>query len=325
MMKRILAGLLAALLLHGFALAEVYEGCTVAAVETPVEAACSGTLELLEAEAGEMVSAGDILAKIGTTKVFASQDGTIARIPNDGETVLELAPMERYRIYCTVEDARQTAETTLVHAGELLYARCKKNGTHRAVGMVTEIDGSQYQLLTLGGELYVGEAVRLYRNAEFSSDQLVGVGTVVGNDTEAYMCEGEVIQMHVQAGEAVQRGELLYDYAAGKKLESSAPADGIVTGILAKPGDSVQENQVLLTLAPLDGILVEIRVDESAAAQLQPGERVELGYADSIEESSTCGTIISISAIAEEELYAVRIRPDEVRPVLGMTVTVRTA
>ena len=325
MTKRILAGLLAALMLHGLALAEVYEGRTIAAAEIPVEAACSGTLALLEAEAGETVSAGDVLAKIGTTKVFASQDGTIARIPDDGETVLELAPMERYRVYCTVEDARQTPEATLVHTGETLYVRCKKNGSHRAVGVVTEIDGSAYQLLTLGGELYVGEAVRLYRDAEFSSDQLVGVGTVVSNDVEAYSSEGEVIQMHVQAGEAVQRGELLYEYAADRKLESAAPADGIVTGVLAGPGDNVQENQALLTLAPLDSILVEICVDEAAAAQLQAGERVELGYADSIEETSSYGTIISISAIAEEDLYAVRIRPDELRAVIGMTVTVRTA
>lgn len=325
MMKRILTGLLAALMLQGLALAEVYEGSTVAAVEIPVEAACSGTLEMLEAEAGETISAGDVLAKIGTTKVFASQDGAVARIPDDGETVLELAPMERYRIYCTVEDARQTPETTLLHAGETLYVRCKKNGTHRAVGIVTEIDGSEYQLLTLGGELYVGEAVRLYRDAEFSSDQLVGVGTVVSSDVEAYKSEGEVIQMHVQEGEAVQRGELLYEYAAGEKLESAAPANGIVTGVLAMAGDNVQEGQALLTLAPLDSIFVEIRVDESAAAQLEIGGRAELGYADSIDEASAYGTIVSISALAEDKLYAVHIRPDEIRPVLGMTVTVRTA
>ena len=72
-------------------------------------------------------------------------------------TVLEISPTSRYTVYCTVDGAYGDPETELVHTGEQLYLRCTANGTHRAVGVVTSIDGAEIELptaLELGGSVY---------------------------------------------------------------------------------------------------------------------------------------------------------------------------
>ena len=50
---------------------------------------------------------------------------------------LQLAPMNPYVIYCTVDEAYQSADATLVHSGETVYIKCTHDGSHRAVGVVT--------------------------------------------------------------------------------------------------------------------------------------------------------------------------------------------
>ena len=197
MHKILLAGVLAVCMLTSAALAEVYQGTVAASSEIQVAAASDGILEALNAEAGSTVSKGDVLGALRTTRVFASQDGTVASIRLlEGEeadgTVMEIYPVERYQIYCTVDKAYQSAESTLVRPGERVYIKCTYNGTHRGVGIITQIDGDEYRVLAIGGELYVGETVYLYRDEDFSTKQRVGIGTVVTNDTEIYEAEGKL-------------------------------------------------------------------------------------------------------------------------------------
>ena len=138
--------LLLALLLTATALAEVYEGQTVALSTTAVTAGASGMVQSISAVAGSHMSAGEGLVTLKPERAFATRAGVVSLVNAqagdkiDG-TLLELMPLERYLIHCTVDKAYQSAETTLVHSGETVYARCTTDGSHRAIGVITQIDG----------------------------------------------------------------------------------------------------------------------------------------------------------------------------------------
>ena len=303
-------------------LAEVYSGVTVASETVTLTATAESTVDEVCVSAGETVDAGQTAVTLKTEKVFATQEGTIAEISAD-ETEIKLAPLSKYYVYCTVTEARAVPETMLVHSGETLYLKCTVNGTHWAEGRVTLIDGSEYRVETTGGELYIGETVYLYRSEDFDYSSCVGIGTVVSTDPETYEIDSEVINMCVSEGEYVQRGELLCETAPEGGAEITADTAGIVLSVSAGSGQKVQAGDVLMTIAPTDGIRVEISVEEGIAATLCAGDRVELVYASDSTEQVIGGTVTDVSAVADEDGYSVRIKPDEAPTALGLRADVR--
>lgn len=331
MAKKWLAALSAAVAMAmcGGALAEVYEGSCVASELVPLVAQSSGTLTQADILPGQRVTEGDLLAELGMQRLFADRDGSVARIQlSGGSAVVELEPVEKYTVYCTVDGAYQSAASTLVHAGEEVYLRCTVNGTHRALGTVTLLDGDEYRVEVTGGELYVGETVYLYRDADFTASQRVGVGTVVQSDVERYEAQARCVQLHVSEGEYVQRGELLLSYTSGDSPQMLAPVSGVVAEVLAKAGARVEQGQTICTILPDGALQAEVLVPEEAVASFAPGDRVMLVLAASAEESLLTGEVASVSHIAEDGMYAVRIDPTDSAAArqmrLGMSVAVRT-
>ena len=205
MLKKSLSLLAALALAVSPALAETYAGTTVASRTTALVSASGGVLESLSLLPGQSVAAGETVGSTRAEKVFAAWDGTVALCCADAGdavdgTVLEISPTSRYTVYCTVDGAYSDPETELVHIGEQLYLRCTANGTHKAVGVVTSIDGAEYQVEVIGGELYVGEVVNLYRDADFSAAQRVGVGTAVVAEPIEYSASGTLIELCVTEG-----------------------------------------------------------------------------------------------------------------------------
>ncbi len=322
MRKRILLLSLTLLLAALPALAEVYSGVTVASETIAVTARSESTIDEVCVSAGGIITDGGTAVTLRTQKVFATQEGTIAEISDD-ESSITLAPLSKYYVYCTVSEARAVPETMLVHSGETVYMKCTANGTHWAEGRVTLIDGEEYRVETTGGELYIGETVYLYRSADFDYDGCVGIGTVVSTDPETYDISGDVVRMCVTDGEYVQRGELLCEVAPEGGAEITSDADGIVLSVNVESGQQVRAGDVLMTVAPTDGICVQISVEESVAATLQAGDRVEIVYASDADEQVVGGTITEISAVADDDGYSVRIMPDEVPAALGLRADVR--
>ncbi len=324
MLKRLLAVALA-LLMPAAALAEVYEGSTEALETVAVMSDASGLLEALDVRAGTRVTEGDALARLRPERVFADQDGTVARVHVcEGEaadgTVLEVAPLERYLIYCTVDGAYQAAENTLIHSGETLYVRCTSDGSHRAFGVVTAVDGEEYRVLALGGELYVGETVNLYRGDDFAAQSRVGKGTVTVSDTEAYEADGDVTRLLVAAGDAVERGQLLYEVGGGTLC---APVSGIVSAVSVQSGDTVEADQAVAQIVPDGKVCVTFQVEEADAARIAAGQRVELTLPGD-EEETVSGAVLDVARIAGDGQYAVRVLPEDgVALPLGLSVRVR--
>lgn len=270
-----------------------------------------------------------MLAELGMQKLFADRDGSVARIQLSGDgAVVELEPVEKYTVYCTVDGAYQSAASTLVHAGEEVYLRCTVNGTHRALGTITQMDGDEYRVEVTGGELYVGETVYLYRDADFTASQRVGVGTVVQSDVERYEVQSSCVELHVSEGESVQRGELLLSYTSGDSPQAVAPVSGVLAEALVTAGTRVEQGQTICTIAPDEALQAEVLVPEADIGSFAPGARVTLALATSAEESLLTGEVASVSCIAEDGMYAVRITPTDTAGVqqmrIGMSVFVRT-
>ena len=108
MLKRCTILLLALLCLSAAALAEVYEGQTAARSTVTVLAEQDGDVEFVSVLAGQRLAEGESLLRLRAEKTFASQDGTVTLVQaQESDTVsgevLELTPVERYTVYCTVD------------------------------------------------------------------------------------------------------------------------------------------------------------------------------------------------------------------------------
>lgn len=326
MFRRLASLSLALLLMAAPALAEVFEGRTVALSTMTIVAPASGILEESDLQVGKRVEAGETLAELRSDKGFSNQDGSVTLIyAQEGDSVsgslLEIMPVERYTVYCTVDKAYQSAESTLIHAGETVYIKCTADGTHRAIGIITQIDGEEYRVLTIGGELYVGETVYLYRDEDFTTAQRVGIGTVVVSDAQAYEVDGKLTRLHVSEGDYVERGQLLYELDGGSLL---AEMDGIITSVNVQPGDRVVENDIVAEMVTEDAVGVEIQADETILAQIQVGSVAQMTFSGQEEEEAVSGMVVGISAIADSGQYSVRIQPEtDALLSLGMSVEVR--
>ena len=282
MLRKLLTAALAALLC-GVALAESCTGTITAAGSAAVAAKADVTLASVSVRAGDGVRAGDTLGTLATAKVFAPEDSMVVRLlagagdAVDG-AVLELMPVSRFTVHCTVDSAYRSTASTLVHAGEKLYIKCTADGTHRGTGVITRVDGSEYRVAATGGEFQVGETVYLYRNAAFSSWLRVGIGTVVVADTVTCEASGTLAALHVQEGEYVQRGELLYELAPCADLTLVAPRGGIVTECAAA-GAGLKAGETAFAIVSADQLRVTARVSEEAAAGLRAGQRARLIFA----------------------------------------------
>ena len=326
MIKRMMAVTAAMLMLAGTALADTYVGKTAAEFTVPITAAESGVLESLFVQTGQRVAAEETVAMLRSEKYFATQEGTVTMIgaavgDSVSGTLMEVMPLEAYTVYCTVEEAYQSAEMTLIHSGETVYIKCTRDGTHLATGVITEINGSEYQVLILGGELYVGETVYVYRDRAYTASQRVGIGTVLTSDTESYDASGKLTRLCVSEDDYVERGQLLYELGGGtQKAENS----GIVTAVSVRIGDQIREDQIIGEIAPDEAVCIEVQVDETAAATIRVGDSTTMILASQEDEKPFAGTVTQISAIADSDQFTVRIKPetDQLLP-LGMTVEVR--
>ena len=289
----------------------VLTGEVIAGESIPVYATSAALVESVNALVGQQVSAGEALVTLSTERVYAHSDGVVASVssaPGDAVdgAVLSVAPVSQYSIYCTVEDAYEQPENMLLHAGQTIYAKCTRDGSHRAVARVTAIDGEHFTLEALGGELYIGETVYLYLSDEFESDQRVGIGTVVDSAVSEYAASGTLTRVCVAPGDAVERGQLLYEYLPGSATQPgagdaiTAADDGIVLDISAQAGQALDEGAMVAEIAPLDGLRISVYVDEVDAAAIAAGDAVTLTLPWQEEEEAFAGTVESVSRAAAD-------------------------
>lgn len=347
-MKHILTLLLLgtmAISIGATALAETItlDGTVTAAYTSEVYAESTAIAQKVHVQVGQTVSEGDAIATLRTTRVYAEEDGTITAV--FGETgdladnlttrygaVIYMETGVLYTVSATTDKAYDSVDTHLIHVGESLYLRSRSDETHTGAAIVTAVDGSSYSLHVTAGAFIVGETVEVFRDAAYEESTCLGRGEIGRNAPLAVAAEGRIVNVAVQPGDAVKKGDLLLETLAGSGSTNviTANADGVVAEIAISQGASMTEDAVAAVIWPSDAMQIEASIPEEDLSFLSIGDQVELVFdwnADS--GKTTTGVVKSISAISDAESSAtsfaivIDFAPDAfVR--YGMNVTIST-
>lgn len=342
-MKKWLAGLLCMLMLIPGAamMEETFDGAVVAGDAVLVTAPYGGTVEKVHIRQGQLLEAGDEIAVMETSRVVASEDGTIrgifARVGDDSSgTAMYLAPVSKYTVSATVSKAASTAETRYVTIGEKVYIRCSKDGTHRARGVITAVNGTGYTVETTAGELYMEETVYIYRAEDYDDELCIGSGTVSRTDAVAVKGTGSILRMHVQDGENVERGQLLFETVDGVITDGviadprvTASVGGVAAEVRVQTGQKVNQGDVLLTVYQPEDYQIRFSIPEELLSSVKIGAAARIYFNWNEDKSEPCsGVVTEVSYVGSqsaggETMYDgyITFEADEsVR--LGMNVTV---
>lgn len=328
--KRFLICLLAVLLaaLTGAqALGETsFPGKVISRETLAISAPFGGLIEKIDLRKGDPIHVGDPVVTIKTTKVYAEMDGIVSGIfaregdDTEGITtryggVLYLEPINRYIVSATTEKAYNSSDTKYVHIGEKVYLSCTKDGTHVGTALVTsisEVDESgntPYKLEVTGGDFYMGETVGIYRDPNHSSNTRIGRGTIQQNAAVPVKGSGSVLRIHVQVGDTVERGELLFEtvegaldglYAVDNAIPS--PLDGIVASVEVTQGGAIEKGGKLITVYPNDAMQIEIKVSELDLNEIHEGDKVTIEFEwDADGALQLDGVVSGISRVGAEK------------------------
>ena len=327
--KRIAAALAALLVLAlgAPALAQVtFQGTVVSRETTAISAPFGGLIDEISLRKGDLIRVGDPVASIRTTKVYAEMDGVVSGIfakegdQTEGITeryggVMYLEPINKYVVSATTEKAYNSSATKYVHIGERVYLSCTKDGSHVGTAVVTKVSevdengNTPYTLEVVGGEFYMGETVGIYRDANHASESRIGRGTIQQNAAVPVKGTGSVLKVHVQVGDVVERGEVLFEtvegvldglYAVDNTIYS--PLDGFVATVDATQGSAVEKGGKLITVFPKDAMQIEMKVSELDLTEIHEGDRVSIEFEwDADGARQLDGVVSSISSVGDEK------------------------
>lgn len=353
-MKRtaLLLALALVLLLPVSAWAETSFTGTVVAVETvAVSAPFGGMTRDIALKDGDLVAVGDSIATIMTTNVYAPQSGTVSgvfAVEGDGAeaigqrygAVLYIEPVNRYTVSASTEKSYNNSANKFISVGETVYLSCTKDGSHTGRAIVTKVDSSNaastgnssYSLEVTAGEFYMGEEVNIYRGADHKAETRIGRGTVTQNAPLAVTGSGSILKLHVQPGDKVERGELLFEtvegvldglYAVDNRIVSDV--EGVVAKVEVSAGGSVAKGANMITVYPKSAFRLEVAVSEMDLSEIAEGDRVFIEFDYDVDGTSRCeGVVESISHLSKAESGAAEysayivFEPDE-QVRLGMS------
>lgn len=344
-MKRFLIFFLALTLWTGCALAEsvTFDGTINAAYTREIYADNSAVVETLHVIAGQRVEAGDAVATLRTTKVYAEQDGTVAAIfggvgasadalVTEKGAVLYLESPHPYTVSASTQYAYSSVETKRVRLGAQVALRASNDQKRVGKGEITAMDGTNYTVEVTEGDFIVGETVLIYQSDAYKDAERLGRGTIAQTALTAVTATGRIVALAVAPGDEVHAGDLLLETLTGTGSAAAVTTDiaGTVAQVNVTQGSAVEENAVIAVIWPDDAMQAEIAVSESDLPYLAVGDTVTLSF-DWDEDGTNVltGEVTSIAAapIADSSPAAytaiVRFTPTpSVR--YGMSVTVAT-
>lgn len=340
MKTKIFALLLALMLLSAScALGETANATVVVPVTSKITAPFSGTLLPFDLAGGDSVLAGDVLFVYDTIPVYAPADGTVAAVfAGEGDDASGVAahygalaviePKNPLYIAASTAQAYDNDENRYIHAGETLYL---KMNNEKGKGIVTSVSGSNYIVEIVDGDFELGDTVRCFRESGMANDTETGRGKVERYADMAVQAQGRVVKVHVQAGDEVKTGDLLFELvdaqsAANAKLEIASPVSGAVTVLAATSGMQVYRGQLLAEIADLDTLELSVEVDEIDLSAVRVGDVLTYTL-DAYGEQTFTGTVTEIRPIGmprqNAAYFDVRVTIDTGKTVLpGMNGTV---
>ncbi len=342
--------LLIVLLLCGTAnaLAEELEltGTVSATQAVTLTAPAAGKVESCAIAPGDHVEAGTALLSLQTTKVYAEQDGTVRIFGQPGDSVTALTtryggvayvePDQRYTIAGSTKTAYGTDDTKYVHAGETVYLRSASNYNLKGTGTVTIVSGSSYTVEVDGDTFTSSATVNIYRDPAYAASSMIGNGKVSQASAAVYSGTGYLVRLHVQSGQQVSAGDLLYETLEGSFAPGTADINmvfagqaGVIAAVTTGKGQTVAAEAAVVELYPDAGMRIIVSVPEGDLSRVEPGMTVQYllpGQEDGAEPLT--GTVEKISLLSDADAtygttYTVSVIPESVEHLrYGLTVTV---
>ena len=325
------------------------DGTVVNTKATPVTVSYTGTIASLPIAAGETVAAGDTLAVLKTTKVYATQSGTIRLFGQAGDSaslltehygaVAYIEPDVAFTISASTRNAYDSEETKIIHPGEKVYLKSSSTSSHVGTGIVTQVSGTSYTVDVQESNFEASEVVYVYRDEQYTSEQRIGRGSTTRSSYTTVEGSGIIVRYCVENGSHVNIGDVLFETLEGDfagydvdLTDVKAPFTGIVSELAISLGSSVTAGDTICTLYPADGMRVEAAVSEEYLQDFPVGTavQVQFTYADG-GGMSVGGTVEHVSSVradtdaasSSEAAYTALIRLDDANNVrYGMTVTV---
>lgn len=320
-LKTILTGATLCALLSPAALADAisFTGTVAAGKTLEIYAPIGGTVDSVAVEPGQAVRAGDVVATLATEKVYATESGVVTglfgQIGDSAETVaqrygavLYIEGESVYTISASTDNAYNKTENKFVHVGEEVYLSCYSDGTHTGTGVITAIEGTDYTVEVRSGDFLVGETVSVFRGESTASANRIGRGTLNRKNPTAVTAEGSIASFAVKDGDAVQRGDLLFETLSGSfdglymsGSDILAGADGVVAQVNLEQGAKLEKGSVAAVLYPEGAMRVEAQLEEANLSAVSVGDPVSVELIwNQDEEVSYPGKIAMISAVATE-------------------------
>ena len=298
----------------------------------------SGTLLPFDWEAGDTVTTGDTLFEIMTQNLYAPEDGTVGYLfveagdSADAVTatygaVLALQPAARQRMHCSYSGAADYEENRHLHIGDKLFF---KAGNEKGTGTVISTVGDNYEVEITSGSFDSGKTLTLFKDSAYGNDDKVGSGKVYYRDDIPVPASGRIVEIMVQPGETVRKGDLLLrlmaqDADAEAKPSVSAPVSGVIGTVMVSPGQQVWKGQLLCRVWHGDQPEVVAQVDEMDLGGLHVGDKVPVTM-DTDEDTVLTGTVTEISSLGvmrqNAAYYTVHIRLPGTGLMLGQSASV---
>ena len=347
-MIRVLACVLVLLMAgSGMALAEVsMSGILQPADVNVITAPMSGSVISCEARTVDKLSEGDALIVVDTVRIYAPCTGTVAAVrAEEGDSVSAVAalygavmyvePASRYVISASTTNAYDSNDNHIIHVGETVYLTSINNSSRTGVGLITYVEGENYNVEVLESNIRLNETCRISRDKDSGkTSAVIGQGKTKRNNPMAVVADGSVVKLHVEEGDEVVMGDLLMEVAPDRldgATESTLEAeyDCIVLNMLATEGGAVQKGQPIAQVFETGTLQAVVYVSEDDLLDIEVGDQVTVTLDIDPDEYSYKGNIEWISYVPTESamgmMYEVTVsfkNDDVVR--MGMSVTVET-
>lgn len=346
-MKKLMAIILSLMLVSCAALAEnaLLEGTVVCVESVSITAPATGNILSASVTAGDYVQAGDTLFTLETTKVYAQQSGTVYLFGEEGDSAEMIADRYgaiayleaewQYYISASTKNAYDTVGT-VVHPGEMVYLRNYSDGRRTGIGLITAVSGTSYTVEVTSGTFVESESISIYRDADYNAESRIGRAALCRLDPYTYTGEGCIVKYYVNSGDAVQKGDVLFEtlnclyHGAAVSNAVSSTGNGVIASVNASVGGEVTEGAAIAVLYPDSGMRVEAYAMESDLMYISEGAAVQVELTNlGNGETVLSGVVEKISLLATESeetteaTYAVTVKLEDTQLLrYGMNVTV---
>jgi len=248
--------------------------------------------------------------------------------------LMYLEPVNPFLIQTSTRHAYNASENLNIRLGEMVYIESRTYYNKSGIGYVISVDGENYSVEIIGGNLVLHDDVAIFREPDFVSHSKIGNGKIDRNRAVPITASGSVLSIKVAEGDRVRRGDVLMEMVEGTLPRSipggkevRADVDGIIATIGVQPGARVEQRQVMATIYPTRSLQVAADVHELDTYGIGVGDSVRVDFPGIRSQQPIMGQVESISALsvsgAGDAQYIVYVSfetDEQVR--LGMNATI---